>query len=142
MSNSLLGKENFPVFNKYNNLVYLDNSATQQKPKRVIDTLAEYYIEQNAIPLRGLYELSVKATEDYENARKSVKEFIGANSTKEIIFTRNATESLNLIAYSWGSANIDRCDEILVGRRFAQRFKNACQSEMCTAQLEHHGKDT
>lgn len=115
MSNSLLGKENFPVFNKYKDLVYLDNSATQQKPKRVIDTLAEYYIEQNANPLRGLYELSVKATEVYENARKSVKEFIGANSTKEIIFTRNATESLNLIAFSWGSANIDRGDEILVG---------------------------
>ena len=115
MSNSLLGKENFPVFNKYKDLVYLDNSATQQKPKRVIDTLAEYYIEQNANPLRGLYELSVKATEVYENARKSVKEFIGANNTKEIIFTRNATESLNLIAFSWGSANIDRGDEILVG---------------------------
>ncbi|MBP3793296.1 MAG: SufS family cysteine desulfurase [Ruminococcus sp.] len=115
MSNSLLGKENFPVFNKYKDLVYLDNSATQQKPKRVIDTLAEYYIEQNANPLRGLYELSIKATEVYENARKSVKEFIGANSTKEIIFTRNATESLNLIAYSWGSANIDQGDEILVG---------------------------
>ena len=114
MSNSLLGKENFPVFNKYNNLVYLDNSATQQKPKRVIDTLAEYYIEQNANPLRGLYELSVKATEVYENARKSVKEFIGANSTKEIIFTRNATESLNLIAFSWGQANIGEGDEILV----------------------------
>ena len=115
MSNSLLGKENFPVFNKYKDLVYLDNSATQQKPKRVIDTLAEYYIEQNANPLRGLYELSVKATEAYENARKSVKEFIGANNTKEIIFTRNATESLNLIAFSWGSAYIDQGDEILVG---------------------------
>ena len=115
MSNSLLGKENFPVFNKYKDLVYLDNSATQQKPKRVIDTLAKYYIEQNANPLRGLYELSVKATEVYENARKSVKEFIGANSTKEIIFTRNATESLNLIAFSWGLANIDQGDEILVG---------------------------
>ena len=115
MSNSLLGKENFPVFNKYKDLVYLDNSATQQKPKRVIDTLAEYYIEQNANPLRGLYELSVKATEVYENARKSVKEFIGANNTKEIIFTRNATESLNLIAFSWGSAYIDQGDEILVG---------------------------
>ena len=115
MSNSLLGKENFPVFNKYKDLVYLDNSATQQKPKMVIDTMAEYYIEQNANPLRGLYELSVKATEVYENARKSVKEFIGANSTKEIIFTRNATESLNLIAFSWGSANIDQGDEILVG---------------------------
>ncbi len=115
MNNALMGKENFPVFDKYKELVYLDNSATQQKPKRVIDALVRYYSEENANPLRGLYELSVKATQAYENARKSVKEFIGANSTKEIIFTRNATESLNLIAYSWGSANIDRCDEILVG---------------------------
>lgn len=115
MNNALVGKENFPVFDKYKELVYLDNSATQQKPKRVIDALVRYYSEENANPLRGLYELSVKATEAYENARKSVKEFIGANNTKEIIFTRNATESLNLIAFSWGSANIDWGDEILVG---------------------------
>lgn len=114
MNNALAGKENFPVFNKYKELVYLDNSATQQKPKRVIDALVRYYSEENANPLRGLYELSIKATEAYENARESVRRFIGAASTKEIVFTRNATESLNLIAFSWGQANIGEGDEILV----------------------------
>ena len=114
MNNALMGKENFPVFDKYKELVYLDNSATQQKPKRVIDALVRYYSEENANPLRGLYELSVKATEAYENARESVRRFIGAASTKEIVFTRNATESLNLIAFSWGQANIGEGDEILV----------------------------
>ena len=114
MNNALVGKENFPVFDKYKELVYLDNSATQQKPKRVIDALVRYYSEENANPLRGLYELSVKATEAYENARESVRRFIGAASTKEIVFTRNATESLNLIAFSWGQANIGEGDEILV----------------------------
>ena len=86
MNNALVGKENFPVFDKYKELVYLDNSATQQKPKRVIDALVRYYSEENANPLRGLYELSVKATEAYENARESVRRFIGAASTKEIVF--------------------------------------------------------
>ncbi len=114
MNEKLLGKENFPVFDKYKELVYLDNSATQQKPKRVIDAAVKYYNEENANPLRGLYDLSVKATEAYENARESVRRFIGAKSTKEIIFTRNATESLNLIAFSWGQANISEGDEILV----------------------------
>ena len=114
MNNALMGKVNFPVFDKYKELVYLDNSATQQKPKRVIDALVRYYSEENANPLRGLYELSVKATEAYENARESVRRFIGAASTKEIVFTRNATESLNLIAFSWGQANIVEGDEILV----------------------------
>ena len=114
MAKTLSGKENFPVFDKYKDLVYLDNSATQQKPGCVIDSVVKYYSEQNANPLRGLYELSIKATDAYENARKSVKDFIGASSTKEIIFTRNATESLNLIAFSWGQANISCGDEILV----------------------------
>ena len=114
MNNALMGKVNFPVFDKYKELVYLDNSATQQKPKRVLDALVRYYSEENANPLRGLYELSVKATQAYENARESVRRFIGAASTKEIVFTRNATESLNLIAFSWGQANIGEGDEILV----------------------------
>ncbi len=114
MNNDLIGKHNFPVFEKYKDLVYLDSSATQQKPQRVIDAVTRYYSEQNANPLRGLYELSVKATDAYEGARESVRRFIGAQSTKEIVFTRNASESLNLIAYSWGQANITQGDEILV----------------------------
>ena len=107
-------KKDFPVFDVYKKLVYLDNSATTQKPRTVLDAVSEYYREENANPLRGLYDLSVKATEAYENARKAVKRFIGAKSSKEIVFTRNATESLNLIAYSYGKENITACDEILV----------------------------
>ena len=103
-------KRDFPVFDVYKNLVYLDNSATTQKPRKVIEAVQKYYFEQNANPLRGLYDLSVKATEAYENARKAVKDFIGAESTREIVFTRNATESLNLISYSYGRANIKSGD--------------------------------
>ena len=114
MSDILLSKSNFPVFDKYKNLVYLDNSATQQKPKSVLDAVNRYYFEENANPLRGLYELSVKATEAYENSREAVRAFIGAKSTTEIIFTRNASESLNLVAYSYGRSTISEGDEILV----------------------------
>ena len=107
-------KSDFPVFNVYKDLVYLDNSATTQKPQTVMEAAERYYTEQNANPLRGLYDLSVKATDTYENARKAVKSFIGAKSSKEIVFTRNATESLDLIAYSYGRENITACDEILI----------------------------
>lgn len=113
MSNSFT-KSDFPMFDAYKGLVYLDNSATQQKPAAVLERVEKYYREENANPLRGLYDLSVKATETYENAREAVRRFLGAESTKEIVFTRNATESLNLIAYSWGRANIKAGDEILV----------------------------
>ena len=107
-------KRDFPVFDRYPDLVYLDNSATTQKPRQVIEAVERYYREENANPLRGLYELSMKATDAYEKAREAVRGFIGAASTREIIFTRNATESLNLIAYSYGRANITEGDEILV----------------------------
>ncbi|MBR1739113.1 MAG: SufS family cysteine desulfurase [Ruminococcus sp.] len=114
MNDRLLSKDNFPVFKVYKDLVYLDNSATQQKPLSVIERAERYYWEENANPLRGLYELSVKATDAYENARAAVRDFIGAKSTREIVFTRNATESLNLIAYSYGREFIGEGDEILV----------------------------
>ena len=107
-------KADFPVFDRYKELVYLDNSATTQKPEAVLAAAEKYYREENANPLRGLYDLSVKATEAYENAREAVRRFIGAKSTKEIVFTRNATESLNLIAYSYGREKLTACDEVLV----------------------------
>ena len=107
-------KQDFPVFDAYKELVYLDSSATSQKPRSVIEAVEKYYREENANPLRGLYDLSVRATEAYENAREAVRGFIGAKSTREIVFTRNATESLNLAAYSWGRANIKAGDELLV----------------------------
>ena len=107
-------KSDFPVFQANSGLVYLDSSATQQKPLAVLERVERYYREENANPLRGLYELGVKATEAYENAREAVRKFIGAKSVREIVFTRNATESLNLIAYSWGRTNIGEGDEVLV----------------------------
>lgn len=94
--------------------VYFDNAATSQKPKCVIDAVQEFYEKYNANVLRGLYPLSVEATERYENARETVQRFIHAACPEEIIFTRNATESMNLVAYSYGMANLKAGDEILV----------------------------
>lgn len=114
MNDRLFDKDNFPVFSKYKDTVYLDSAATTQKPMQVLSAVRKYYEQENANPLRGLYELSVKATEAYENAREAVRAFIGAKSCKEIVFTRNATESLNLIAYTLGREIVGNGDEILV----------------------------
>ena len=95
-------------------LVYLDNAATTQKPESVLKAVEEYYKEYNANPYRGLYDISEKATFEYEEARKAVADFIKAKDSAEIIFTRNATESLNLIAYSYGKSNLKEGDEILI----------------------------
>ena len=103
----------FPIFAD-KELVYLDSSATTQKPKRVLDAVLDYYEKNNANPLRGLYGLSVAATEVYENARAAVRKFINAAAPEEIVFTRNATESLNLVAYSYGMNFLKPGDEILV----------------------------
>lgn len=108
-------RQDFPILNDINNpVVYLDNGATTQKPQAVINAVRDYYIAENANPLRGLYSLSVKATETYEKARQSVAKFINAKESCEIIFTRNATESLNLIAYSYGMNKIQENDEIVI----------------------------
>ena len=105
-------RADFPIIN--DTYSYLDNSATSQKPKQVIDAVCKYYEESNANPLRGLYDLSVAATECYENAREAVAKFINAKSSSEIVFTRNASESLNLVAYSYGRNFIKEGDEIIV----------------------------
>lgn len=94
-------------------LTYLDNSATTQKPESVVCSICGYYGGCNANPHRGVYELSVKATKVYEDARRKVADFLNAQS-KEIIFTKNATESLNLIAFSYGLTNLQAGDEILI----------------------------
>lgn len=108
-------RQDFPILNDINNpVVYLDNGATTQKPQSVINAVRDYYIAENANPLRGLYSLSVKATEAYEKARQSVAKFINAKESCEIIFTRNATESLNLIAYAYGMSKIQENDEIVI----------------------------
>ena len=83
-------------------VAYVDNAATAQRPQCVLDAENDFYCRHNANPLRGLYPLSVEATDAYEAAREAVRDFLGAASTQEIIFTRNTTESLNLVAYSYG----------------------------------------
>ena len=110
-------RKDFPLLtHKMNNqpLVYLDNGATTQKPEAVIKAVADYCTYCNANPHRGAYELSVKATDIYETARTRTQHFIGAARPEEIIFTKNATEALNLVAYSYGCANIREGDEIVI----------------------------
>jgi|TARA_B110000116_G_scaffold50448_1_gene42081 cysteine desulfurase/selenocysteine lyase len=95
-------------------LVYLDNAATSQKPVRVIEALETYYRDNNSNVHRGIYELSRRATEAYENARSRMAQFIGAESPEEIIWTRGTTEGINLVANSWGMKNLSVNDEILL----------------------------
>ena len=106
-------KKDFPLF-KDRDVIYLDNAATAQKPACVIEAEKEFYEKHNANPLRGFYPLSLEATDAYEAARKTVQQFIHAASETEIIFTRNTTESLNLVAYSYGLNNLCPGDEIVV----------------------------
>ena len=105
----------FPLLNnKVNDIAYLDNGATTQKPESVIQAICGYYGGCNANPHRGAYALSVKATDIYENARAKVAGFIKARRPEEIIFTKNATEALNLVAYSYGLAQVEQGDEIVL----------------------------
>ena len=117
MGNDQDFRKDFPLLANTMNgkpLVYLDNGATTQKPESVIQAMCGYYGGCNANPHRGAYELSVQATDIYENARKRTQQFIHAASSQEIIFTKNATEALNLVAYSYGLANIQAGDEIVI----------------------------
>ena len=95
-------------------LVYLDSNATSQKPEAVIQALADFYRTSNANVHRGVYSLSEESTAAYESTREKVAEFIGAGSSEEIVFTRNTTESLNLVAQAWGRANLREGDEVLI----------------------------
>lgn len=106
-------RNDFPLLMQ-NKIIYIDNAATSQRPQCVIDAEGDFYKNYNANPLRGLYSLSVEATDVYENAREAVRKFIGAEKSNEIIFTRNTTESLNLVAYSYGLSNVKKGDEIVV----------------------------
>lgn len=106
-------KKDFPIFDKYPNLVYLDSTATSLKPKVVIDKLLEYYSKYSANIFRGVYQISEKATEEYEKTREIIAKFINAQKSEEIVFTRNTTESLNLIAYSLGRKIVGKNDEII-----------------------------
>jgi len=116
--------DDFPILNRKTSrgkrLVYLDSAATSQKPQCVIDALTEYYSEYNANIHRGVYEIAARATDAFEGARAKVARFVNAGEPAEIIWTRNTTEAINLVSYSWGLHNLKPGDAILV------------------TQLEHH----
>ncbi|PWH14960.1 MAG: cysteine desulfurase [Ardenticatenia bacterium] len=117
MLDSDVVRQDFPILHQSINgkpLVYLDSAASSQKPLVVIQAMDEYYRAYHANVHRGIYQLSEKATEAYEAARRKVARFINARSWREIIFTRNATEAINLVAYAWGRHNITARDKILV----------------------------
>ena len=106
-------RKDFPLLTAQD-IAYLDNAATAQRPQCVLDAVRRFYCEQNANPLRGLYPLSIAATDAYENAREAVRRFLNAKSAAEIVFTRNTTEGLNLAAYSYGLSHIKAGDEVVV----------------------------
>ena len=106
-------KKDFPIFNN-KDIVYLDSGATTQKPIQVIKKIEEFYENENANPHRGAYLLSIEATHAYEEARDKIANFINAKHREEVIFSKNATESLNLIAYSYGLENLKKDDEIVI----------------------------
>lgn len=110
-------RKDYPFLNlKVNGekIVYLDNAATTQKPQVIIDNIAKFYRGENGNPHRGAHYLAMKSTEVYEGARETVRKFINAKSPSEIVFVRNATEALNLLAYSYGLNNLKKGDEILI----------------------------
>ncbi len=113
-----LTRKDFPLFQNESTiqqkLIYLDHAATSQKPIQVIKALENYYSFNNANVHRGAHQLSQKATEEFEAAREITASFIGASSTKEIIFTRNATEAINIVARTWGDNELKEGDEILL----------------------------
>ena len=106
-------RDDFPLLTSQD-VTYLDNAATAQRPQCVLDAITAFYETENANPLRGLYPLSVAATEAYESAHRAVRNFLNAKSSREIIFTRNTTEGLNLVAYSYGLSHVKAGDEVLV----------------------------
>ena len=106
-------KKDFPILEN-KNIAYLDSGATTQKPKQVIEAIKKFYETSNANPHRGAYGLSIEATEIYESTRTKIAKFINAKHREEIIFSKNATESLNLIAYSYGTNNLKKDDEVVI----------------------------
>ena len=107
-------RKDFPIFANNPGLVFLDNASTTQKPQSVIDTLNHYYENYNSNIHRGIYQIAEKATAAYEETRKKAANFIGAEETRSIVFTKGTTEGINLAAYSWGEQNLKPGDEVLI----------------------------
>ena len=124
-------KEDFPLLMS-RDVAYLDSAATAQRPKCVLDAVQDFYANHNANPLRGFYDLATEATDAYEDARICVKEFLHAAKTSEIIFTRNTTESINLVAYSYGLNNLKQGDRIVV--TIAEHHSNMLPWQMVARQ--------
>jgi cysteine desulfurase / selenocysteine lyase len=140
-------REDFPILKRTVSggkpLVYLDNAATTQKPLAVIDAIRDYYMNYNSNIHRAVHQLAEEATLEFEKTREKVAEFIHARSTEEIIFTRNATEAINLVAYSWGRANIKKNDRIVISE--IEHHSNIVPWQILTsekgARLEYVGTD-
>ncbi len=144
-----LYKEDFPILlslNRDKPLIYFDNAATTQKPNSVIKAVSNYYKAYNANPYRGLYEISEKATSAYEEARTYVSKFIHSHKSHEIIFTRNTTESINLIAYTYGKMLLKEKDEVVIS--IAEHHSNLLPWQQLTKEknailsylyLDNHG---
>ena len=115
-------------------LIYLDSTASSQKPRQVIDAMTAYYETQNANVHRGVHALSEEATEAYEGARQRIADFINAASSQEIIYTRNTTESINLVAFSWGRANLVKNDVIVLTEM--EHHSNIVPWQMLAAELD------
>ena len=111
-------RQDFPILKRIlengKNMVYFDNAATTQKPKQVIDAICKYYSEYNSNIHRAVYQIAEEATVEYEKTRENICKFINARYPEEIIFTRNTTESINLIAHSWGKKNIKKGNKVIL----------------------------
>jgi cysteine desulfurase / selenocysteine lyase len=140
-------REDFPILKRKvsggKSLVYLDNAATTQKPLAVINAIHDYYMNYNSNIHRAVHQLAEEATLEFEKTREKVAEFINARSTEEIVFTRNATEAINLVAYSWGRTNVKKEDRIVITE--LEHHSNIVPWQMLTsekgAKLDYVGTD-
>ena len=132
MDNKDLRKD-FPIFEN-RDIVYLDSGATTQRPIQVIDAIDNFYKKNNANPHRGAYSLSIDATNEYENTRSKIAKFINAPKAEQIIFSKNASESLNLIAYSYGLTNLKKDDEVVIS--IMEHHSNLVPWQFVTKQTE------
>ena len=144
----LVNRSEFPLLANSPKLRYLDSAATAQKPSVVLDAIRDYYTNDNANPHRGAYELSVRATQRYHDARETIARFVGAGDDSDaLIFVRNATEGLNLVAYTWGEQHVARGDRVIATRMehhaafvpFQQLAKRK-GAEFCIAELTPTGE--
>ena len=132
MDNKDLRKD-FPIFEN-RDIVYLDSGATTQRPIQVIDAIDNFYKKNNANPHRGAYSLSIDATNEYENTRAKIAKFINVPKAEQIIFSKNASESLNLIAYSYGLTNLKKDDEVVIS--IMEHHSNLVPWQFVTKQTE------